>query len=79
MPEKSKKLELAYCNDCGDLVEYTTKEEVVNDVYKDIPFQYKFNISRCINCGCEVADSLDYNYDKSDARWNAIEAKLGKR
>ena len=79
MNNMSKKLDQAYCNECGDLVSYTTKEEVIEDVNNGIPFQYRFPISRCAVCGSEVADNLDYNYDKSDARWDAyVRAKSRK-
>ena len=63
---------LAYCNECEDLVEFTSREEDVTEVFHGKSIHYKFNICRCKECNSEVAGSIDYNYDKSEAKWNAF-------
>lgn len=62
-------MNLAYCNNCEDLVNYTDKDEVVEEIFHDTKIKYPFKVGRCKICGEEVATDLNYNYQKSDAKW----------
>ena len=65
------KLNMAYCNECEDLVEFDFHDEVVTETYKGVKIQYDFRVARCKCCHSEVAASVDYNYEKSASRINA--------
>lgn len=75
------KFNKAWCNNCEDLVKYTTSKEDVSEIFRGIQISYKFPISRCVICGNEVSDSHTYAYDKTSiqiAAWEkAKEAKDG--
>lgn len=64
-------LNMAYCNECEDLVEYDFHDEVVAETYKRVKIEYNFRVARCKCCHSEVAASIDYNYEKSASRINA--------
>lgn len=63
---------LAYCNECEDLVEFDIVEENISEVFKGKEIEYIFNIGRCKCCGSEVATDIDYNCRKSDAKFKAL-------
>ncbi|WP_022766627.1 type II toxin-antitoxin system antitoxin SocA domain-containing protein [Butyrivibrio sp. XPD2006] len=71
------KLNLAYCNECEDLVEFSIQDEVVNETYKGVRIRYEFPVARCKCCNSEVAASVDYNYEKSEARISAYKKSQG--
>lgn len=56
---------LAYCSECEDLVEFTEKEEVIEETYKGESVKFIFKVGRCKECGHEVATDLDYNTRRS--------------
>lgn len=56
---------LAYCSECEDLVEFTEKEEVIEETYKGESVKFIFKVGRCKECGHEVAIDLDYNTRRS--------------
>lgn len=56
---------LAYCNKCEDLVEFTVKDEILEETYKGELVEFNFKVGRCKDCGNEVATDIDYNYRKS--------------
>lgn len=56
---------LAYCNKCEDLVEFTVKDEILEETYKGELVEFNFKVGRCKDCGNEVATNIDYNYRKS--------------
>ena len=51
-------LELAYCNECEDLVRYDIGEEVITEKFKGQIIKYKFKVGKCKECGCEVATDI---------------------
>ena len=53
------KLNMAYCNECEDLVEFDFHDEVVTETYKGVKIQYDFRVARCKCCHSEVAASVD--------------------
>lgn len=71
------KLNMAYCSECEDLVEFEIHDETVNEIYKDVKIQYTFPVARCRQCNSEVAASIDYNYEKSEARIKAYKKSQG--
>ncbi len=71
------KLNMAYCNECEDLVNFDLHNEIVNETYKGVKIQYNFNVARCKYCHNEVSASIDYNYEKSAARISAYKKAKG--
>lgn len=70
-------LNLAYCNECEDLVEYDIFEEIVTEQYKGEEVQFKFKIGKCKCCGYEVATGIDYNSRKSEEKIKAYKKLKG--
>lgn len=75
--DNMERLNLAYCNDCEDLVEFDVHEETVTELYKGENVQFKFRVGRCKYCGEEVATDIDYNARKSEAKINAYKKIKG--
>ena len=65
-------MDLAYCNDCDDLVPFTISDEIVEEEFHSANIKYSFSVGKCLICGSEVSTDLDYNYRKSDAKWKAF-------
>ena len=59
------KMNLAYCNECEDLVEFTEQEEIVEEYYRGELVRFRFKVGRCKECGHEVATDIDYNTRRS--------------
>lgn len=70
-------LELAYCNECEDLVEFSIQNETVEEEFKGIQIRYQFPIGRCNCCNCEVATDIDYNARKSGVKIEAYKRAVG--
>lgn len=68
-------LELAYCNECEDLVRYDIEEEVITEKFKGQIIKYKFKVGKCKECGCEVATGIGYNSRKSKAKLEAYKTR----
>lgn len=68
---------LAYCNECEDLVEFVEREEIVEEKYKGELVRFKFRVGHCKECGHEVATGIDYNSRKSEAKINAYKHLKG--
>ena len=68
-------LELAYCNECEDLVRYDIEEEVITEKFKGQIIKYKFKVGKCKECGCEVATDIGYNSRKSKAKLEAYKTR----
>ena len=68
---------LAYCNNCGELVEFMVSDEVVKETFKGEQIEYKFRVGRCKCCNEEVAMDNEYNYRKSEARSEAYKQAIG--
>ena len=64
--EIMNKINLAYCNECEDLVEFAEKEEVIEERYKGELVRFKFKVGRCKECGHEVATDIEYNSRRSE-------------
>lgn len=71
------KTNLAYCNECEDLVEYDIQDEEIIDQYKGETVKFKFKIGRCKCCNSEVATDTDYNIRKSEAKIEAYKRAVG--
>ena len=71
------RLNVAYCSECADLVEFSLHAERIIEDYKGVKINYDFNVARCKYCHNEVAASLDYNYDKSLSRIKAFKKAKG--
>ena len=41
------KMNLAYCNECEDLVEFTEQEEIVEEYYRGELVRFRFKVGRC--------------------------------
>ena len=71
------KQRFAYCEKCGDLVEFHNSVEVVEEIYKNTEIKYEFNVNRCDECDSEVAPDLYYNSRKVQARLEAYKRVKG--
>ena len=49
-----EKMNLAYCSECEDLVEFEIYNEIIEEKYRDEIVKFKFKIGRCKDCGHEV-------------------------
>ena len=65
------KMNLAYCNECEDLVEFTEQEEIVEEYYRGELVRFRFKVGRCKECGHEVATDIDYNTRRSEEKIEA--------
>lgn len=72
-----KKLELAYCKECDDLVVYDVCEELFSEQFKGEQISYLFKAGRCRHCHGEVATDRDYNSRKSEVKIEAYKKQLG--
>lgn len=70
-------MNLAYCIECEDLVEFETKRKVLKEVYKGDLVQFEFNVGCCKVCGGEVATDIDYNSRRSNAKIEAYKKLKG--
>ncbi len=77
MGERMNKLELAYCNECEDLVEYDISEEEITEQYKGETISYYFEIGKCKCCSSEVATDIEYNSRKSEKKISAYKRVKG--
>lgn len=73
-----KMLPVAYCDNCGNLKDYTVSNETIEEDFHGKHITYKFDVGRCKVCGSEVATSLEYNYAKSEAKWAAYRMLSGR-
>lgn len=64
-------LEKSYCNECGNLVDFDICIEKLTEQFKGKLITFEFTVGRCKCCGSEVATDIDYNYRKSEAKWEA--------
>ncbi len=72
-----KRQELAYCNECEELVKYDICESVITEQYKGQNLQFKFDIGKCKCCGKEVATDIEYNVRRSEAKLKAYKDRMG--
>ena len=63
--------DLAYCDECGDLVPYDILHQIINEKYRDIRISYSFHVGRCKHCYREVATDKNYIFRKSEAKSEA--------
>ena len=70
-------LSLAYCNNCDELVEYSIREETIEEEFKGECIKYNFKVGRCRCCNTEVATDIDYNVRKSNAKLEAYKTQIG--
>lgn len=71
------KMNLAYCNECEDLVEFTEQEEIVEEYYRGELVRFRFKVGRCKGCGHEVATDIDYNTRRSEEKIEAYKRLKG--
>lgn len=71
------KKNLAYCNECEDLVEFTEREEIIEENYKGELVRFRFRVGHCKECGREVATDLDYNSRRSEEKIEAYKRLKG--
>ena len=71
------KMNLAYCNECEDLVEFTEQEEIVEEYYRGELVRFRFKVGRCKECGHEVATDIDYNTRRSEEKIEAYKRLKG--
>ena len=71
------RINLAYCNECEDLVEFQIREEIIEEKYKGELIRFKFKVGRCKDCCHEVATDIDYNSRKSEAKITAYKKLKG--
>ena len=71
------KMNLAYCNECEDLVEFTEREEIIEEIYKGEQVRFKFRVGHCKECGHEVATDIDYNSRRSEEKIKAYKRLKG--
>lgn len=71
------KVNLAYCNECEDLVEFIENQEIIEESYKGELVRFKFSVGRCKECGHEVATDIDYNSRRSEAKIKAYKRLKG--
>lgn len=71
------KMNLAYCNECEDLVEFTKNEEIIEEIYKGELVKFRFEVGRCKECGHEVATDIEYNSRRSEAKISAYKRLKG--
>ena len=71
------KKNLAYCNECEDLVEFEIRDEVIEEQYKGEIVRFKFRVGHCRECDCEVATDIDYNARKSKKKIEAYKKLRG--
>lgn len=64
-------IEIAYCNTCENLIDFTISDETIEEDFKGKRIVYPFIVGRCKLCGSEVATDIDYNFRKSNAKWKA--------
>lgn len=67
---------MAYCSSCGDLVEFTVQNEIIEKEFHGVMGQnpiikFPFRTGRCMECRCEVAIDNEYNYRRAKAAWIA--------
>ena len=72
-----KMLNLAYCNECEDLVEFDIHDEILEEEYKGEVVRFRFKVGRCKCCGAEVPTDNEYSFRKSDAKIKAYEKAKG--
>ncbi len=72
-----KMLNLAYCNECEDLVEFDIRDEILEEEYKGETVRFAFKVGRCKCCGAEVPTDNDYIFRKSEAKIKAYEKAKG--
>ena len=74
----SKLHERAYCQECGKLVDYSIRDEVVEENFHGTIVHFPFKIGRCKECGTEVATDNGYNFRRGDAAWEAYKKLKGE-
>ncbi len=72
-----EKMNLAYCSECEDLVEFEIYNEIIEEKYRDEVVKFKFKIGRCKDCGHEVATDTGYNSRRAEAKINAYKKQKG--
>lgn len=77
MGKTTNKWNLAFCNECEDLVEFDLRDEIVTEEYKGEHIQYKFRVGRCKCCGEEVSTDIYYNERKTKAKIEAYKREKG--
>lgn len=68
---------LAYCNECEDLVECVEREEIIEEKYKGELVRFRFKVGHCMECGCEVATDIEYNSRRSVEKIKAYKKLKG--
>lgn len=76
---KMNKNKLGYCDECGDLVEFSIGHRKVEEEFYGEQIEYEFDLGVCKECGCEVATDIDYNSRKSITKVLAFNALGGKQ
>ena len=71
------KMNLAYCNNCEDLVEFHVENEFIEESFKGEKIAYNFKVGRCNCCNAEVATDIDYNTRRSNAKNEAYKRSIG--
>lgn len=72
-----EKMDLAYCNECEDLVEFIEREEIIEENYKGELVRFKFRVGHCKECGHEVATDINYNARRSEEKIKAYKRLKG--
>ena len=70
----SKLHERAYCQECGKLVDYSIRDEVVEENFHGTIVHFPFKVGRCKECGTEDG----YNFRRGDAVWEAYKKLKGE-